>query len=188
MEFDYGALMGSMNLNDIGTNFGVNPEDINMGAVNEMLNGGVDLQGATSLYGGLGGGIGLGEMAKNVVPATSPVIEIPGVDNMGGNDLFGGSWDGAGRMAELNGVQSMMANRPGIDPSLTTVGSMGNPSDIYGMLSRGTQGLGGLMGLYNSWQMMNIMNKNEARNQKGFDLANERYNTNHANVKKAFAV
>lgn len=185
MEFDYGALMGSMNQGNMAMDFGINAEDLNIGAVDDMLGGGVDLTGATDLYGsGLTGG-SVGDFmsnAKNTSPAMSQVAGIPGVD---GGDLFSGLDDG-GRMAELNGMNSMLTNRPGMDPSLSAMGGQG--SDMYGMLSKGTQGLGGIMGLYNSWQMMNIMNKNEARNQKGFDLANERYDTNHANVKNAFAV
>lgn len=200
MEFDYGALTGGMNLDNLAASLNVGAGDIDIGGFNDLVNkdmmGNISLDGATDLYGsGLTGGIDFGaitagDMAKNIVPATSPVLGIPGVDAPIGGDLFGGNWDGAGRMAELNGIESMMANRPAMDPSLTTMEAFANDksSDIYGMLSKGTKGLGGLMGLYNSWQMMNIMKNNERRNQQGFDLANQRYDTNHANVKKAFAV
>lgn len=167
----YDSLLKGLGLEGLlgGGDMGVNIGDTGAGALPNIDNA---INGATDLYGSLG---------KDVMPAMSPVAEIPGVTP---TNITGGNWDGAGRMSQLEGL---FDGRPAVDPSLTATEALPG-SDIYGMLSRGTQGLGGLMGMYNSWQMMNIMNKNEARNQKGFDLANKRYDEAHDNVKSAFAV
>lgn len=192
---DYSGLLGGLNANDIGNSFGLDPASLDLGGFNDLVNGdmagAISLDGATDLYGtGLTGGIDFGastfDSMKNVVPATSPVAGIPGVDNV---DPLTAGLDDGGRMQELIGVENAMNNMAPADPSLTTYGSLGgNPTDMWGTMARASKGLGGLMGLYSAWQKMNIMNKNEARNQKGFDLANERYDRNHANVRNAFAV